>query len=151
MGGFATVSLPSVLGTERAKARGAMGPHDTASTVYLVHSPSRVEDLELNVEARELRRAREVIHAEPKVFDLLTLLVSRSPRVVTREELLRNVWPGENVCSGAIAQCVCQARRLLGDSSSMQQYIKTVPRRGYRFVAPVAVSRSEQPTSAAAS
>ncbi|MBM4361973.1 MAG: winged helix-turn-helix domain-containing protein [Deltaproteobacteria bacterium] len=104
-------------------------------------------DVELLRDAREVRRDGHTLHVEPKVFDLIRVLAERHHRVVTREELLEHVWRGDAVCTAAISQCVYQARRVLGDLAVQSRFIKTVQRRGYRFIASVVV---EEPDDSAA-
>jgi DNA-binding winged helix-turn-helix (wHTH) protein len=73
----------------------------------------------------------------PKLLDLLFYLVERPATLVTKEELLDNVWPGANVTDNALAQAISDLRDALNDSPASPTYIRTVARRGYRFVAPV--------------
>jgi DNA-binding winged helix-turn-helix (wHTH) protein/tetratricopeptide (TPR) repeat protein len=73
----------------------------------------------------------------PKVIDLLFLLVSRPSSLVTKEDILQALWPDVAVTDNAITQVVSDLRQALGDSSATPQYVQTVPRRGYRFVAAV--------------
>ena len=92
----------------------------------------------LDVGARELWRAGEPMHAEPKVFDLLVDLVRHRDRVVVRQELLERLWPNTAVCAGALHQCIWALRRTLGEPAN-GRYVKTLHRRGYRFMAPIRV------------
>jgi DNA-binding winged helix-turn-helix (wHTH) protein len=73
----------------------------------------------------------------PKLLDLLFYLLERPATLVTKEELLEHVWPGANVTDNALAQAISDLRDALDDSPSAPTYIRTVARRGYRFVAPV--------------
>src|SRR5262245_10969711 len=73
----------------------------------------------------------------PKLLDLLFYLVERPARLVTKEELLDGVWPGANVTDNALAQAMSDLRDALGDAPATPTYIRTVARRGYRFVAPI--------------
>ena len=73
----------------------------------------------------------------PKLLDLLFYLLERPATLVTKEELLEHVWPGANVTDNALAQAVSDLRDALDDSPSAPTYIRTVARRGYRFVAQV--------------
>jgi DNA-binding winged helix-turn-helix (wHTH) protein len=68
------------------------------------------------------------------VFDLLVELVHNQHRVVARGELSRFLWSDTVVCNGALDQCVAALRRVLGDSAREERYIRTIRRRGYRFV-----------------
>jgi DNA-binding winged helix-turn-helix (wHTH) protein len=73
----------------------------------------------------------------PKLLDLLFYLLERPATLVTKEALLEGVWPGANVTDNALAQAISDLRDALNDSPSAPTYIRTVARRGYRFVAPV--------------
>lgn len=73
----------------------------------------------------------------PKLLDLLFYLLERPATLVTKEQLLENVWPGANVTDNALAQAISDLRDALNDSPSAPTYIRTVARRGYRFIAPV--------------
>jgi adenylate cyclase len=76
----------------------------------------------------------------PKVMDLLGLLVARPSELVTKEDILREVWSNVAVTDNAVTQAVSDLRQALGDDPVSPQYIQTVPRRGYRFIARVAVA-----------
>jgi len=77
------------------------------------------------------------IAAEPKVFDLLVYLIAHRDRVVTREELFKEVWDGREVSDATLSNHVKNARKVLGDSGELQSTIQTIRGRGYQFVAPV--------------
>jgi DNA-binding winged helix-turn-helix (wHTH) protein/TolB-like protein len=77
------------------------------------------------------------IAAEPKVFDLLVYLIAHRDRVVTREELFKEVWDGREVSDATLSNHVKSARKVLGDSGELQSTIQTVRGRGYQFIAPV--------------
>jgi DNA-binding winged helix-turn-helix (wHTH) protein len=79
------------------------------------------------------------IPAEPKVFDLLVYLIRHRDRVVSREELFREVWDGREVSDATLSNHVKTARKILGDSGELQKTILTIRGRGYQFIAPVAV------------
>ncbi|HKU13870.1 MAG TPA: winged helix-turn-helix domain-containing protein [Steroidobacteraceae bacterium] len=80
-----------------------------------------------------------VIAAEPKVFDLLVYLIRHRDRVLSREELFREVWDGREVSDATLSNHVKSARKVLGDSGELQQTIQTIRGRGYQFIAPVTV------------
>ncbi len=82
------------------------------------------------------------VNLRPKSFDVLCLLVARAGALVTREEIFQEVWPGVVVTDESVSRCVSDIRLALGDG--VQKLIKTVPRRGYVFVAPV-MERSRIP------
>lgn len=86
---------------------------------------------------RELRRGGEPVAIEPQVFDLLLLLVRSGGRVISRDELLADVWGGRIVSDSTLDSRINAARRALGDSGDAQRLIRTVPRRGFRFLGEV--------------
>ncbi len=89
---------------------------------------------ELQAGRRELLHHGQPVAMEPKVFDLLVVLVRHHTRVVSKDELLATVWPGTFVSETALTRCVMKARKALGDDSQRQHSIKTLHGRGYRFV-----------------
>src|SRR3954453_9431359 len=86
---------------------------------------------------RELRRDGDLLTLEPKVFDLLVFLIENRDRVVTRDELITHVWNGRIVSESALATCINASRAALNDSGEQQRLIKTLPRKGIRFVGEV--------------
>jgi DNA-binding winged helix-turn-helix (wHTH) protein/Tfp pilus assembly protein PilF len=90
-------------------------------------------------------RGAHTVDLTPKLLDLLLHLVDHAGALVTKEELLDALWPGANVTDNALAQAVSELREALGDDAGTPEYIKTVARRGYRFIARV------EPVDAAAS
>src|SRR5262245_40464376 len=95
-------------------------------------------ECELDETRFELRRRGTVVKLEPKTFDLLAYLVRAADRVVSKDELLDAVWPGQVVSESVLPKCVAAARRAVGDARTPGSVIQTVHGRGYRFVAPVA-------------
>jgi Tol biopolymer transport system component/DNA-binding winged helix-turn-helix (wHTH) protein len=93
-----------------------------------------------------LRRADEVIDLRSKSFEVLVYLVERHGELVTREELMRAIWPDVEVTDESITRCISDIRKALGDEP--QQIIRTVPRRGYLFAAPVTIPVVEFPPRA---
>ncbi len=77
---------------------------------------------------------------EPQVFDLLVYLIENRNRVVTRDELLDNLWNGRIVSDGAINARLKEARKAIGDDGKKQGLIKTIHRRGYQFIADISTS-----------
>jgi TolB-like protein/Flp pilus assembly protein TadD len=93
--------------------------------------PFRLESAE-----RRLLRQGELIVLTPKVFDLLLALVERSGHLVSKEELLRNVWPDSFVEEANLSVNISALRRAIGDGhQGSEKYIETIPRVGYRFIA----------------
>lgn len=82
-------------------------------------------------------RGDEVVELTPKLLDLLLHLLDHAGALVTKEQLLDDLWPGANVTDNALAQAVSELREALGDNAGTPQFIKTVTRRGYRFIAPI--------------
>ena len=81
----------------------------------------------------------QLIPLTPKAFDTLLALVESQGRVLGKDELLKTVWPHTFVEEGSLAQNVSMLRKALGDRTNGQQYIQTISKRGYRFVAPVTI------------
>ena len=75
------------------------------------------------------------IDLRPKTFDLLRYLVENADRLLTKEELMRAVWPKVSVTDNSLKRCISEVRQALGDD--LQAIVKTIPRRGYLFAAPV--------------
>jgi len=90
---------------------------------------------EIDARLRQVRRDGVVVAAQPRVFDLLLYLIRHCDRVVDRDELLATLWPGVVVSESALTQGVRKARAVVGDDGSRQSVIRTVQRRGFRFVA----------------
>jgi TolB-like protein/Tfp pilus assembly protein PilF len=100
----------------------------------------------LDVDRRELRRGGELVALEPQVFDLLVYLIRNRERVASKDELIANVWSGRTVTESSLTTRVNGARKAVGDNGATQQVIRTIPRKGIRFVAPV---REEMPAAPA--
>lgn len=111
----------------------------------------RFGDCELSEERRELKVAGVLRAVEPQVFDLISLLIARRDRVVSQDELVAAIWGGRIVSDSAISACVSAARLAIGDSGARQDWIRTVPRRGFRFVGHIEAAgpeaRPSQPTA----
>ena len=82
------------------------------------------------------------VQLSPKLLDLLRLLASRPSQLVTKEDILRELWPDVAVTDNAITQAVSELRHALGDNPAAPRFVQTVPRRGYRFIAAVEASPS---------
>jgi DNA-binding winged helix-turn-helix (wHTH) protein len=81
--------------------------------------------------------AEQALALPPKAFDVLHYLVTHPDRLVTKDELLDAVWPQTAVSDGVVRMAIGVLRKALGDMAQTPRYIATVPRRGYRFLAPV--------------
>lgn len=91
----------------------------------------------LDSSRRELHRDGKMIHVEPQVFDLLIHLLENSNRVLSKDDLLNAVWQGRIVSESTLSSRINAARRAIGDSGQRQSLIRTVPRKGIRFVGDV--------------
>lgn len=100
-------------------------------------------DYLLDVERRELHRCAKRIALEPQVFDLLAYLVSHRDRVVGKDELVAHIWRGRMVSDSALMTRLNAARTAVGDSGASQRVIRTIPRKGVRFVAEVTEEASD--------
>ena len=98
-----------------------------------------------HVDARERRLLRngEVVPLRPKVFDILLVLVQNSGHILSKDDVMKLVWPNTAVEEGNIARNVSTLRKALGESPHTRQYVETVPWRGYRFVANVREVREQ--------
>ena len=105
------------------------------------------EDFELDTDRRELHRAAKAVAVEPKVFDLLVWVIRNRQHVVSKDDLVAAVWHGRIVSESALTTCINAARTALGDSGETQRLIKTLPRKGIRFIG---IVREEERTPAAA-
>jgi TolB-like protein len=94
-------------------------------------------DHRLDIERRELRRGAILVDVEPKVFDLLVFLVQNRGRVVSRDDLLEAVWAGRLVSESALTTRINVARKAIGDDGTAQRLIRTITRKGLRFIGEV--------------
>ncbi len=88
----------------------------------------------LEPERYELRREGDLVAVEPQVLEVLTFLVLHRDRVVTKDELLEEIWKGRFVTDSALSRAIREVRRLLGDTGAESRWIKTVYGRGFAFV-----------------
>ena len=97
----------------------------------------RFSDFEIDLGQQELRREGVSVHIEPQVFDLIVHLVRNHDRVVSKDELIDTVWNGRVISEAAFSSRINGARRVLGDNGTDQLFIRTLHRRGFRFVGDV--------------
>jgi TolB-like protein/Flp pilus assembly protein TadD len=97
----------------------------------------RFGDHVIDIERRELRRRAERVALEPQVFDLLVYLVRNRDRVVSKDDLIEGVWGGRIVSDSALTTRLNAARRAVNDSGAAQRVIRTVQRKGVRFIGEV--------------
>lgn len=104
-------------------------------------------DCVLDAGRRELTRAAKRVPVGPQVFDLLLYLVQYRDRVVSKDELLDSVWGGRIVSESTLSSHINAVRKAIGDSGEEQHLVRTVPRKGFRFVGEVREAQySERPS-----
>ena len=102
------------------------------------------EDYTLDTERRELLRGAEAVQVTPQVFDMLEYLIRNSDHVVSRDDLMDAIWKGRVVSEAALTTRLNAARTAIGDSGEQQRLIRTLPRKGFRFIG--AVQEAQRPT-----
>jgi TolB-like protein len=95
------------------------------------------EDCVLDTDQRELHRAARLVPVAPQVFDLLAYLIGNRERVVSKDDLIGAIWQGRIVSDAALTTRLNVVRTAIGDSGEEQRLIKTLPRKGFRFIAVV--------------
>ena len=103
-------------------------------------------DYALDVSRRELRRGSGLVAIEPQVFDLLVYLLQNRDRVVSKDDLLEAVWGGRIVSESTLTSRINAARRAVGDSGEQQALIRTIARKGIRFVGAVSEAKTASTT-----
>ena len=91
----------------------------------------------LDLVNEQLWRDRQLVPLRPKTFAVLQFLVEQAGRLVTKEELLKGVWPHTCVSKGILKGHIRDLRDILGDNAQQPRFIETVPRRGHRFIGQV--------------
>jgi DNA-binding winged helix-turn-helix (wHTH) protein/pimeloyl-ACP methyl ester carboxylesterase len=97
----------------------------------------RFGNFTLDIDRRELRCGAILVAIEPQVFDLLEFLIRQRDRVVTKDDLIEAIWGGRIVSESTLTSRINAARKAVGDSGETQLLIRTVPRKGFRFVGEV--------------
>ena len=91
----------------------------------------------LDPDRRELRHGDDLVRVEPQVFDLLHYLIRNRDRMVSKEDVIAEVWDGRIVSESTLSSRLTAVRQAVGDTGKKQQLIRTVPNRGFRFVGDV--------------
>jgi TolB-like protein len=107
------------------------------------------EGYALDTDRRELRRGADLASLEPQVFDLLVYLIENRERVVSKDDLLAAIWGGRSVSESSMTSRINAARSAIGDSGVQQRLIKTLPRKGFRFVGAVSEKQRKSDTATA--
>jgi cholera toxin transcriptional activator len=99
----------------------------------------RFESFELDVRSRELRKGKNRIRLQEQPFEILRMMLERPGDVVTREELAKHLWPEGTFVDfeHSLNAAVKRLRAALGDDADNPRFVETLPRRGYRFIAPL--------------
>jgi TolB-like protein len=103
---------------------------------------------QLDTDRRELRRGGEIVAVEPQVFDLLVHLVRHRDHVVTKDDLFEHIWQGRIVSESTLTSRINAARKAVGDSGHDQSVIRTIARKGFRFVGEVRMPAAAAPPAA---
>jgi DNA-binding winged helix-turn-helix (wHTH) protein len=107
------------------------------------------EEFALDTDQRKLRRGATVVPIAPLAFDLLEFLIRNRERVLTKDDLIASIWNGRIVSESALSTCVNAARSAIDDTEEEQRLIRTLPRKGLRFVG--AVRETQKPEALVAS
>jgi pimeloyl-ACP methyl ester carboxylesterase/DNA-binding winged helix-turn-helix (wHTH) protein len=110
----------------------------------------RLSEYLIDTQRREIRRNGQPLHVEPQVFDLLIYLIRNNDHVVSRDELLASIWGGRIVSDSTLASRINAARVAIGDNGEKQEQIRTIPRRGFRFIGKVSHEEESVPAGGSA-
>jgi DNA-binding winged helix-turn-helix (wHTH) protein len=105
----------------------------------------RFGDYTLDTQRYELCRADQRVPLRPKVFHVLAYLLAQRDRVVSKDELMAQVWPGQCLSEETLSTCIAAVRLVVADSGQQQQVIQTRYGHGYRFVAAVELRNASPP------
>jgi TolB-like protein len=103
------------------------------------------DDQVLDVGRRELRRGAQAVAVEPQVFDLLVFLLENRDRVVSKDDLIASVWGGRIVSESTLTSRINAARKAVGDNGSEQRLVRTIARKGVRFIGDVRIEQNAPP------
>ncbi len=103
----------------------------------------------LDVQERLLLRHGTAVSITPKIFDMLLLFLENPNRLLGKEEIMRTVWPDTHIDEATLTRTVSELRKTLGEKAGEANFVQTVPKRGYRFVAPVEATVEDGPEAGA--
>jgi TolB-like protein len=101
------------------------------------------ESYRLDADRRELWRGAERIVLEPQVFDVLEYLIRNRERIVSKDDLIAGVWDGRVISESTLSSRLTAVRQVVGDSGGQQRLVRTIPRKGFRFVGEVTEHRDD--------
>jgi TolB-like protein len=101
------------------------------------------ENFRLDADRRELRRGAELVALEPQVFDVLECLIRNRNRIVSKNDLIADVWDGRIVSDSTLSSRLTAVRQAVGDSGNQQRLVRTIPHKGFRFVGEVSEQKDD--------
>ena len=113
-----------------------MGDRQKARTRSALRTAFRIGEFSIEPQEGSITGPADRVHVDPKVMDVLVVLAKKASNVVSRSELLEEVWPGRIVSDDALSRCIYQLRRSLcqaGGDNAYRMIIETIPKRGYRL------------------
>jgi len=114
-----------------------LNPRERSSTAVDTTEAYTFGPFQVDARFRQLRCDGEIVALSSKAFDTLLILLKHRDRIVDKDELMKSVWPDTFVSEDSLTHAISVLRRILKDNSPQPQFILTVPRRGYQFIAPV--------------
>jgi DNA-binding winged helix-turn-helix (wHTH) protein len=114
----------------------AMSPETSPSAARF--ATFTVGDWLVEPKACHASRGDTVVKLRPQLVDLLLCLARRAGDIVLKDEILAEVWPGQYIADSGLSRCIAELRQILNDDAQQPRIIETIPKRGYRLVAPVA-------------
>jgi len=112
-----------------------MNPDTQPSAARLV--PLMVADWLVEPKACHMTRDDTMVRLRPQLVDVLLCLARRPGQTVLKDEILAEVWPGQYIAESGLSRCIAELRQLLQDDAQQPRFIETIPKRGYRLIAPV--------------
>src|SRR5689334_25388191 len=103
------------------------------------------EEFAFDTDRRELHRGVSIVSVAPQVFDLLDYLIRNRERVVSKDDLINAIWNGRSVSDAALTTRLNVVRSAVSDTGSEQRLIKTLPRKGFRFIGPAREEGRDSP------
>lgn len=103
------------------------------------------ESFYLDPDRRELRHDEQFVAVEPQVFELLHYLICNRDRIVSKDDLIAGVWDGRIVSESTLSSRLTAVRQAVGDSGEAQRLIRTIPRKGFRFIGQVTEQKNDLP------